>query len=312
MAIAFKYWATGNDFYQWEESDLISNNDLNFWLKLNSELTLSKIDPRFALLYKSERLSFGEYSFFELRNLSPIRSNSIRFLANVKAGKALSMDISNVPIYSMWSNITDGNRLEYLTTDRHNTKNNRISIHVWDYVKFFFNNVAGRHGRFELVESLNDIKNRVNNFHLLTGSTSEVSPVQQSQWLEALSVICHEGSKEIENEIVLEYSKNEDAAGGIDSLAVTEYTSTLLSAVEIKNVLMIFKNSLFKASVKVHVMPENYGQIELGKQELGYLTPSVNDPGRFYIHFVKAELTDDGKTDAPNDAISEFIPFFDE
>ena len=79
------------------------------------------------------------YKFFDMADHT--QNPALRRFALIKKDTVVILDFTNAPIYDL-------NKVApiYLNTDT-----------VHDYVRFFFNYVRGRHGRFLIVESVDDI-----------------------------------------------------------------------------------------------------------------------------------------------------------
>ena len=88
---------------------------------------------------------YDDYVFYELTDLSAIPSARKYALARIKAKEKPDVRVvtwTNQPIY-------EANERAPIRIDDRN---------VLDYVKFFFNYVRGRHGRFVIVETVDDIR----------------------------------------------------------------------------------------------------------------------------------------------------------
>lgn len=89
---------------------------------------------------------YDQYSFYELTDLSAIPSVRKYALASLKGGQQKNdvrmITWTNQPIY-------EANEKGPIRIDDGN---------VADYVRFFFNYVRGRHGRFVIVETVDDIR----------------------------------------------------------------------------------------------------------------------------------------------------------
>lgn len=129
------------------------------WQKLDSEKSakiLSEVNPRFepvpfapgSTAIRSQRLPFyRDYEFLEITDLSIVPP--ARKYALWRPGPPVS-DIAVID----WTNraIYETNEKAPLVLDERT---------VAEYVKFFFSYVRGRHGRFLVIESVDDIRWRV-------------------------------------------------------------------------------------------------------------------------------------------------------
>ena len=121
------------------------------YIKLKTEEVvdvLSKTTPHFDgisfnpdnTVVMSRTLDFYPgYKFYDMEDHT--QNPALRRFVLVKKDKVIVLDFTNAPIYEL-------NKLApiYLNEDT-----------VHDYVRFFFNFVRGRHGRFLIVESVDDI-----------------------------------------------------------------------------------------------------------------------------------------------------------
>lgn len=122
------------------------------WQKIESEKAerlLSEINPHIepvpfsaeATTVRVQKLSFyQDYDFFELTDLSAVPG--ARKYALYKPGDVNVIDWTNQIIY-------ETNEKAPITL------NDRTVV---DYVKFFFSYVRGRHGRFVIIETVDDIR----------------------------------------------------------------------------------------------------------------------------------------------------------
>ncbi len=122
------------------------------WQKLDSEKAariLSEINPHLepvpfsmeSTTVRAQRLPFYKnYELYELTDLSAIPG--ARKYAIYKPGDVNVVNWTNQAIY-------ETNEKAPITIDRNN---------VVEYVKFFFNYVRGRHGRFQIIETIDDIR----------------------------------------------------------------------------------------------------------------------------------------------------------
>ena len=122
------------------------------WQKLDSDKTariLEEINPHIepvpfaaeATTVRAQRLSFyKEYEFFELTDLSAVPG--ARKYALYKPGDVNVINWTNQIIY-------ETNEKAPIALDDDT---------VVDYVKFFFSYVRGRHGRFIVIETVDDIR----------------------------------------------------------------------------------------------------------------------------------------------------------
>ena len=122
------------------------------WQKLDAETAarvLSDINPHLepvpfsqeSTTIRSQKLPFyKDYSFFELTDLSAIPG--ARKYAIYKPGDVNVINWTNQAIY-------DTNEKAPVRLDENS---------VVDYVRFFFSYVRGRHGRFLIIETIDDIK----------------------------------------------------------------------------------------------------------------------------------------------------------
>ncbi|HYD19469.1 MAG TPA: hypothetical protein VEF76_13420 [Patescibacteria group bacterium] len=122
------------------------------WQKLDAEKAaraLSEINPQLepvpfsmeSTTVRSQKLSFYKgYELLELTDLSAVPG--ARKYAIYKPGDVNVVDWTNQAIY-------ETNEKAPITLDGNN---------VVSYVKFFFNYVRGRHGRFLIIETIDDIR----------------------------------------------------------------------------------------------------------------------------------------------------------
>lgn len=122
------------------------------WQKVNAEKTarlIKEINPYLkpvpfteaSTSIRAQRLPFyRDYEFFELTDLSAVPG--ARKYAIYKQGDINVIDWTNKSIY-------DTNEKAPLFLDEKS---------VVSYVKFFFNYVRGRHGRFQIIETIDDIR----------------------------------------------------------------------------------------------------------------------------------------------------------
>jgi hypothetical protein len=122
------------------------------WQKLDPEKAiriLSEINPKLepvpfapgSTTLRTQKLGFyGSYELIELTDLSTIPP--ARKFAVYKSGDVQVVDWTNQAIY-------DTNEKAPLTLNERN---------VVSYVKFFFSYVRGRHGRFLIIENIDDIR----------------------------------------------------------------------------------------------------------------------------------------------------------
>lgn len=122
------------------------------WQKLDSEKTmriLGEINPSFSPIpfkpatttIRSQKLPFyRDHILLEVTDLSTVPA--ARKYAIYKSGDVSVIDWTNQPIYAI-------NEKHPILLDE-NT--------VIDYVKFFFGYVRGRHGRFLIIETIDDVR----------------------------------------------------------------------------------------------------------------------------------------------------------
>lgn len=122
------------------------------WQKLDAEKAariLVEVNPHLTPVpfsehnstVRTQKLSFWRgYEFLELTDMSTVPP--ARKYAIYKAGDVQVLDWTNAPFY-------DTNEKAPIHLDQRS---------VIDYVKFFFNYVRGRHGRFLLIETIDDIR----------------------------------------------------------------------------------------------------------------------------------------------------------
>jgi len=122
------------------------------WQKLDSEKTariLSEINPHLepvpfsmeSTTIRSHKLSFYKnYDLYELTDLSAVPG--ARKYVIYKPGDVNVINWTNQAIY-------ETNEKAPIFLERNN---------VIEYVKFFFNYVRGRHGRFQIIETIDDIR----------------------------------------------------------------------------------------------------------------------------------------------------------
>ena len=122
------------------------------WLKLDTkdkETLLAAVNPYITPVpFKVENTTvrkralpfYKDFAFYELSDMSTVPGARKYALSN---GKSVYMvNWTNAPIYEV-------NEIAPITLDEQS---------VVDYVKFFFAYVRGRHGRFVIVENLDEIK----------------------------------------------------------------------------------------------------------------------------------------------------------
>lgn len=122
------------------------------WQKIDAEKTarlLSEVNPHFTPVpfsetqttIRTQKLSFYRgYDLLELTDMSAVPA--ARKYAIYKPGDVSVINWLNHPIYEL------NERAPIVLNERT----------VVDYVKFFFSFVRGRHGRFSVIETIDDIK----------------------------------------------------------------------------------------------------------------------------------------------------------
>lgn len=121
----------------WQKID--SENKLQILDEVNKYLTPVPFNPDSSAIRVKGLPFYSQYQLLELTDLSTVPA--ARKYAIYKPGDVSIIDWTNQPIYSI-------NEKEPIKlTDKN----------VADYVKFFFEYVRGRHGRFLVVETIDDI-----------------------------------------------------------------------------------------------------------------------------------------------------------
>jgi hypothetical protein len=219
------------DFYGWEKLDE-NFFTINEWININGDIQLIRIDPKFAAknMFIASKIKFlGDFRLYQCDSPSLIREKiPLRFFYNKVHGKVYDMmDFIN--------QIEDYERVTRLDLSWSNQKN------IYSYIKIFFDNVKGRHGRFEIIENYEfDLLNRVRTHEIYSGEkikepfTSEQKDYQRRIY-EFLKT----------NNIHLKVNE-----GKKDELLV-------------ENVCTLFRNSLFLTTVIFKTDKENFGQIEM-------------------------------------------------
>ncbi|RYE43776.1 MAG: hypothetical protein EOP48_22780 [Sphingobacteriales bacterium] len=270
------YWALDNSFYKWKKSDLKDNFDLESWLALNANLNLIKFDPKFTEFYESERIQIGDYKLYQMINWSGIRNNSYRFLADIKEDKVILLYDSNEKIYELFKTEHAKYPETPLLSDTLSPDPGTGSLHIWDYTKFFFNNIVGRHGRFEIVENLDEVRNRINNFYKLNPEQNEQDHSHRENWENALIKFFDTYNEKYSTDINISFREDEQGSEVIESYTISE-------------VPLIFKNALFKCTVNISVSEDNYGVIELSNESQAILEPDIS--GKFELIFNSTKNT---------------------
>lgn len=236
------------DFYGWEKS--ANSLDSEDFVNINRSVLLVKFNPKTASdnLWISRNFSLfcqnnDGFSLYQCDSPSPIRKNiPLRFFYSKKYGKAFILNGQNKPLYEMFEFMLNNaevkkstiGSIESVLTNEH---------HFMQYSRLFFDNVAGRHGRFEIVEtfktnkntyvgSYEQLQNRIDTHHrLLKNRNSEESDFLgeklNNEFHQSLSSHLNERDKEI---IKKGYSIKD---------------ATWI------NCYMIFKSTLFMADIEV-------------------------------------------------------------
>lgn len=294
----YKNWY--EEFYDWVNDDTFYGTE--DFITMNNSIGLIKVDPQSLKTRVSTRFTFGSpnlegndnlqghYKLYERLNPSPIRHKSERYLYNKLTKSMFGLDDTNKGIYSMWENLTQNLKEDpgILTTEN-----------VFDYVKFFFNNVAGRHGRFEIVETYDDVKNRISNFYLLNDGVLKERDV---------------------NEDEINIPKFKTAILNLFDAYDKPHIIRENNKFMIDNVYMVFKRSLFRATVFVGLIlndnsdknnPYQYGFLSLSNERLGNVDHSQDAP-EFHFNVSAAKNDDETNEESgENDSFEEEIPPLD-
>lgn len=174
-----------SDFYRWrkvlpDDKNFLDENDFT---TINGNIQLVKIDPKFTRdsLWISDNIDMflgdsGEgFSLYQVDSPSMIRQNiPVRFFYSKRYGKVFELNGTNRPIYDMFSFILGNTRIkEDILGNVSDWFSPAENTNVENYIRMFFDNVKGRHGRFELVDAYPDsnktgydlLNDRVQKFH---------------------------------------------------------------------------------------------------------------------------------------------------
>jgi hypothetical protein len=263
----FKYWATDENFFDWKVDNSIKESSTDFFVAINDSLNIILIDPDYVVVNKSRKIDFlGKFNFYEILHASPIRAKSMRVLYNPVNKQLLTLNGTNTPIYNAWDDIcatASSGRRKYLT-----------KFNAYTYVKFFFNVVTGTYSRFELVDTFEHLKNRVNSFYNLNKLPQKKVPEYQDILI-ALTRLFQAHKMEI--------------------LILDGYLC-------VKQVLMTFRRGLFIATVKINIKNKDkeYGHVSLADETGGRFNYNVD--GTPQITFINVESNEE------NDAY--ILPWF--
>lgn len=147
-----------SDFYGWKKpSDLLDSED---FVKINRSILLVKFNPKTARdsLWVAANFSMfchvenEGFLLYQCDSPSPIRKNiPLRFFYNKKYGKAFILDGQNKPIYEMFKFMLNNEEVRNSTIGNMESFIKNRSCFL-QYCRHFFDNVAGLHGRFEIIE----------------------------------------------------------------------------------------------------------------------------------------------------------------
>ncbi len=241
------------DFYGWEkiEGDTVLTTE--DFVKINQDVQLLKFNPKTATksLWKARNIQlfqtqdFG-FTLYQCDAPSDIRKGiPLRFFYCNKYGKAFILDGTNTPFYDLFKFINTsgiGNGTKISSSDWI-----KDSKKVITYSRLFFDNVAGRWGRFEIIEPYllsNDkisdsyelLLNRIETYHERMRRTSpEGAEVQQE-----VKEKNFEFHKNLKRYFERKYGEDHKV-----NVSVEEETAVW------KDCHMLFKDSLFTAQIIV-------------------------------------------------------------
>ncbi|KAA0988672.1 hypothetical protein [Dyadobacter aurulentus] len=148
------------DIYGWTEIPLESFS-VEDYIKMNRNLDMIRFNPiQVTKILKATKMDlYKDYTLYEFYDTSPIRDFPVRILYNREAGLMSELTGTNAPIYTLNStSFTKMISKTELTDDE-------LYAVLTKYVRFFFNNVEGRHGSFHIVETFEEIKKYVQVFY---------------------------------------------------------------------------------------------------------------------------------------------------
>jgi hypothetical protein len=199
------------------------------WSRVSSNLNLVKFDPDFIEVYRSRSIRLGKFRLYEIRNSSPLRHSSIRFLADISEDDIIILDGTMNPVFQVWKK----SLLEVpcnLLCNRPEEEN-RYGIPFYDYLKFCLNNTKINGGRFDLIETFDEFRDLCA-FHMIGSQATDTKSLIPPKTLRKIIYSCFPTvaqpsiCKIIDSEVAEGYS--------------------------FEGITFLYKNSLYKASIDIY------------------------------------------------------------
>lgn len=241
-----------SDFYSWQhiKEDFFRRED---YISLASDVNLVRIDPDIAKshMYAANGIKFpGDFVLYQCDCPSEIRRNlPMRFFHSQEFGKAYELKGSNEPFYRLMEFISREKTLaEGIALWQNNHHN------LWNYVKAFFDNVKGQHGRFYLVNDLAEVENRIDTFYWYDFKNNPIKPARQQRFADCeIAPFSEAMAALLNNHNEYSYISPKDSTNDVNDKKGT---------VVFSKVFIVFKDSLFKVAINLELSP-NLGVLEI-------------------------------------------------
>ena len=230
--------------------------DINKLIALNENVLLIKYDPD-VLNSSNVKIAsnldfFYDYGVYEFPQSSMIRSYPLRVLYSYKVGKTITLNGTKGPILEMMRQLYYRNFKASEKIKESDQINSWVKLHLVDYFYFFFDNVNGPLGRFELVSTFDEIVNRIHSFYFHRSKVKKDASILDIKPLTVIERQFISLLKDYINkyEVILERHK---------------------SYYLLREQPIIFQNSIFHADILFYFTDDVFGQIEFKNEILLYM-----------------------------------------
>ncbi|RXK86087.1 hypothetical protein [Filimonas effusa] len=262
-----------SDFYGWEKIDPESNHFNNSdYVSINGDVQQLRVNPTIAKhhMFRASNLKLftgpdgNGFHLYQCDSPSEVRKNiPLRFFYSKEYGKAFELNGSNTPIYELWNFIRNnpavkksilGAEGEWISNEKN----------IPDCIRLFFDNVRGKHGRFEIIHWYQSDK-LVSSYSLFSNRIKKYYEINNDKEWDSQTSAENE-TNQVFHEYLSHYFNQLDSQAYAIKLTSEDSDKQQGSFAIWKECHMVFQNSIFTADVSLNIEENNFGSISLSNE----------------------------------------------
>jgi len=303
-----------SDMYGWEQLPEAPFK-IKEYIALNGSIQLIPFDEQTIKenppsVAKNLSGLFDGYKIYQFNKISQYRQYPLRIVYSPEKGRLYEVKGENHPIYRLMGQLYAGFKDE-------SALDNWIDQELYTYLLFFFDNVSGRHGRFELLDLRNHLKqvsaldqiiDRVNSYYTKNPSKREqVELDHEEQFLEKFKIAYSDVHTQLIKNALSLFFKNKYCS---NPEQMHDGTDRILS----RDNFMIFLSSLFLGDILFSKKEDDFGMVEMTNEKSYVIWFSTDIDGEIKVDIVPANIDSQGNSlsELPAGTV-EFkeFPYFD-